>query len=324
MVPRKPRSSRPTRTSHPESQSRSAALSPATASTCLTTPCGPSRAARLERSRLVAPASRAGTSDFLNKRASGSCRTRSRRRARRTRASIAPATSAASTSTGTSRSSAAPPRPRTAAPEARAGRPRPDTARRMAEVWESLFRPQPVSVDDNFFLDLGGHSLLVARMVSELRRAPRFARVSVADVYEHPTIASLASALDAASHHSEPSPAAESPEAPRKESRPGERARHFLCGALQSVGLYFVFGFCAFEWVTPYLVFYMLFADGHSLLESAAWMVASIMATFPALVLAAVAAKWIVLGRVRPGRYPLWGWYYLRWRVLQTPVSVAA
>src|SRR5437899_5634239 len=67
----------------------------------------------------------------------------------------------------------------------------------------------------------------------------------------------------------------------------------------------------------------MLFVDGHSALESAAWMVASIMATFPVLVLAAVAAKWIVLGRVLPGRYPLWGWYYLRWWFVQTVVSAA-
>src|SRR5207247_1612345 len=198
------------------------------------------------------------------------------------------------------RASLPPPRPREAAPEARAGRPRTATERQIADVWESLFRPQPVSVDDDFFLDLGGHSLLAARMVSELRKDPQFARVSVADVYERPTIASLASALDAESYDAEPSPAAESPEAARKESRPGERARHFLAGILQSVGMYFVFGFCAFEWVTPYLVFYMLFVDGHSLLESAAWMVASVIATFPITVLAALAAKWIVLGRVRP------------------------
>ena len=26
-----------------------------------------------------------------------------------------------------------------------------------------------------------------------------------------------------------------------------------------------------------------------------------------------VAVKWAVLGRVKPGRYPVWGWFYLRW-----------
>src|SRR5262249_11731120 len=35
-----------------------------------------------------------------------------------------------------------------------------------------------------------------------------------------------------------------------------------------------------------------------------------------------VAAKWLLLGRVRPGRYPLWGWFFCRWwlvrKLLQT------
>src|SRR5262249_23676572 len=35
-----------------------------------------------------------------------------------------------------------------------------------------------------------------------------------------------------------------------------------------------------------------------------------------------VLAKWLLLGRVRPGRYPLWGWFFCRWwlvrKLLQT------
>ena len=65
-------------------------------------------------------------------------------------------------------------------------------------VWSTLFHPLQVSVDDDFFLDLGGHSLLVARMVSELRKDAAFASLAVTDVYKHPTIAQLAAAIDAA------------------------------------------------------------------------------------------------------------------------------
>ena len=90
------------------------------------------------------------------------------------------------------------PRPRDNRPRPADGRSRTDTERRIAGVWEELFSPQPVSIHDHFFLDLGGHSLLAARMVSRLREDCRFARVSVIDVYEHPTISSLASAVDAA------------------------------------------------------------------------------------------------------------------------------
>src|SRR5206468_11402622 len=80
-------------------------------------------------------------------------------------------------------------------------------------------------------------------------------------------------------------------------------------------------GLRALQWITPYLVYFILLAKEHSVLESAAWAVASAMAVFPSLVVAAVAAKWLVLGRVRAGRYPLWGWYYLRWWFAQMLVA---
>jgi acetyltransferase-like isoleucine patch superfamily enzyme len=55
-----------------------------------------------------------------------------------------------------------------------------------------------VSVQDNFFFDLGGHSLLAARMVSELRQEPQWQALSMLDVYRHPTLESLATAIESA------------------------------------------------------------------------------------------------------------------------------
>ncbi len=214
------------------------------------------------------------------------------------------------------RASLPPPRAREAPPMAGDKRPRTVTERLIAEVWEALFRPLPVSVHDDFFRDLGGHSLLAARMVSELRRDPRFRRVSVLDVYRQPTIASLAALLDRDAGRSQPLRRAE---APADEAR--ERRRHFLAGILQTAGLYFVFGFRAFQWVTPYLVYFLLLAAGTSALESAAWAAASATVVFPLLIVAAVTAKWLVLGRVRPGRYRLWSSYYVRWWFVQSLLS---
>src|SRR5437867_6075006 len=79
--------------------------------------------------------------------------------------------------------------------------PRNDTQRHIANVWQALFEPQVVSIDDNFFLDLGGHSLLAAKMVSELRKDARFAQISISDVYEYPTIESLAPVFDVIPSH---------------------------------------------------------------------------------------------------------------------------
>ncbi len=204
------------------------------------------------------------------------------------------------------------PRAREAKPQAPAARPQTDTERRIAEVWIALFRPLRVSVHDDFFLDLGGHSLLAARMVSELRKNPRFAHVSVADIYEHPTIASLSSALDAAAVRPQQSRTAARAPVARETDRSGERVRHFVAGVVQTGGLYFVFAGRALQWVTPYLVYFLLLASEHSVLESAAWAAASAMAVFPLLLLITVATKWAVLGRIRAGRHRLWGGYYLR------------
>jgi non-ribosomal peptide synthetase-like protein len=214
------------------------------------------------------------------------------------------------------RKSLPPPRRRESSRKIRGRSPKTDAERRILKVWKSLFHPQPISLDNHFFLDLGGHSLLAARMVSELRKHPRFARVSVADVYEHPTIAGLATTLDAHTFQSAPQTAKWPTIEPAEFSR-SERRRHFLAGIVQACSFYFVFGLRAALWITAYLVYFVLLNHGHAALESAAWAVASATAVFPLATIFVITAKWLLLGRVRPGRYPLWGGYYLRWWIVQ-------
>ncbi len=195
--------------------------------------------------------------------------------------------------------------------------PRTDAERRLAEVWSALFRPQAVSMTDHFFLDLGGHSLLAARMVSELRSDPAFAHISIADVYENPTIRSLAPKFEGTAVAAA-LPGAPPPSPGKHRARPRWRLRPTV---VQALALYFPFGFGALEWVTPYLVLFGLLATGHTFLFSVAWSLASAVLVFPALFALALVAKWLVLGRVRPGRHRLWGGYYLRWWFVQSLVS---
>ncbi len=187
-----------------------------------------------------------------------------------------------------------------------------ETERRLLNLWSALFQPREVSIGDDFFLDLGGHSLLAAHLVSELRKEPRFASVTMRDVYANPSILRLAAAIDAA-RPSQETPAATAPQPHEKTSR----FRHFLAGVVQTASFYFIFGFRGVQWVAPYLVYFLL-APHHSARESAFWAVASGFALLPALILVATGAKWILLGRIKPGRYPLWGAYYVRWWFVQT------
>ncbi len=64
----------------------------------------------------------------------------------------------------------------------------------LAEVWADAFGLEldQVSVEADFFEELGGHSLVAATVVSRLRQDPRGARLSVLDLYDRPTVRGLA------------------------------------------------------------------------------------------------------------------------------------
>ena len=63
----------------------------------------------------------------------------------------------------------------------------------IAELWLDVLGAEVRTPADDFF-DLGGGSLTAAQMVSRLRE--RFPEVVVGDIYEHPTVGTLAAYLD--------------------------------------------------------------------------------------------------------------------------------
>jgi acyl-CoA synthetase (AMP-forming)/AMP-acid ligase II/acyl carrier protein len=78
-------------------------------------------------------------------------------------------------------------------PEAMYVGPRTAAERTIAGVWEEVLQRPRVGVEDNFF-DLGGHSLLMLRVYSKLREV--FSRnIQMVDLFEYPTVASLAAYL---------------------------------------------------------------------------------------------------------------------------------
>ncbi|MFW6359167.1 MAG: amino acid adenylation domain-containing protein, partial [Chroococcales cyanobacterium] len=63
----------------------------------------------------------------------------------------------------------------------------------LAEIWKAVLNLDAVSVNDNFF-DLGGHSLLLMQIHSQLQEKLQI-EVSLLDFYQHPTIRTLAEYL---------------------------------------------------------------------------------------------------------------------------------
>ncbi|MGE5362730.1 MAG: amino acid adenylation domain-containing protein, partial [Bacteroidota bacterium] len=71
--------------------------------------------------------------------------------------------------------------------------PRDTTEQKLVLIWESLLSISPVGIEDNFF-EVGGHSLLVVRLVSEIEKV--FGKhLPVVRVFESPTVAGIAGIL---------------------------------------------------------------------------------------------------------------------------------
>ncbi len=74
-------------------------------------------------------------------------------------------------------------------------RPESSTESTFAEVLAEVMGVERVSVDSNFFDDLGADSMVMARFCARVRKRPDLPAVSIKDIYQHPTIKSLATAL---------------------------------------------------------------------------------------------------------------------------------
>jgi amino acid adenylation domain-containing protein len=72
--------------------------------------------------------------------------------------------------------------------------PRTDAERMIANTWQEVLRLEKVGMHDNFF-DLGGHSLLMVQVHSKLRQAFD-KKISMVEMFQYPTITSLAKHLN--------------------------------------------------------------------------------------------------------------------------------
>jgi non-ribosomal peptide synthetase-like protein len=191
---------------------------------------------------------------------------------------------------------------------------------KLQAIWSTVFAPQQVCVLDNFFEDLGGHSLRAARMVSLARSDPALAAISIQDLYQAQTIRLLAERLKAA-----PRPVASA--SPRA-FQPISQVRRALCVAAQSVALVFLFAYIGLQWIAPYLAYFWTAPSAGPLagLEAAA---GAFMLIPPLMLALSIPLKWLIIGRVKAGDHPLWGAYYFRWwlvrRILAaTPIQYIA
>ena len=166
-----------------------------------------------------------------------------------------------------------------------------------------------ISPDADFFLDLGGHSLMAAMFVNRLRKSMPgdhnpFTDLGLQDLYACRTARALSERfpLDNVSHHNELTAASHI-------STP--RWKYIACNVAQLPCLVFICFISSLELLLPYYIFYYLARENLGLAIAGAYATFVVVPLIVAV--AAVVAKWILLGRVTEGDHHLWGWFYLRW-----------
>lgn len=177
------------------------------------------------------------------------------------------------------------------------------TELKILHLWQKLFAPNQPGIDDNFF-ELGGHSLFATQMISELRKDLEMNMLSVRDIYDYPTIRALASYIET-----------ENQNTVRKGSDKSKKEKvkpftFYSIAVLQALSLVFFYGIAALLITSPFIIKYY---SPHLSYNNLAFLCFdSIILGYPFLLLLSVILKWLVIGKLREGIYPLWGFYYFR------------
>ncbi len=193
----------------------------------------------------------------------------------------------------------------------------PETAAEQAlfAALTKLFPGQPILRSADFFSDLGGHSLFAARLASALRTDPRFAHVTVRDIYQNRVIGRIAAVLGEA-HAAGP--------AVDVTWMPPSAFKRWRCGVAQAAAVPMLVALSMAQWMAPFFTYHFFTGEpGDSLtLAIAASVAAFLIATLLEFALA-IAGKWLIAGRLQAGRYPLWGLVYYRWWLADRLVEAA-
>ncbi len=180
--------------------------------------------------------------------------------------------------------------------------------RAIVDAVAGLLGLDQVSVDSDFFSDLGMNSLLLAQLCARLRERPELPPVATKDVYQNPTPRRLAAALANAA------PAARPTAAGPREVRVAKLGSVLLTGLLQA-GL----GLAGLVLTAQLLVLgYDWLSATTGLLDGYLRAAGFGSALFAGLTLLPVLAKWTLIGRWTATEIPIWSLRYVRFWLVKS------
>lgn len=177
------------------------------------------------------------------------------------------------------------------------------------EIWQKYFDRKDISVKDDFF-DIGGHSLLAATIVSELRNIDGMRDLPLQYIYQHRTIEELASVLQKETESRPSTSVAGEKDSQSLKITPAKLWKRAACSLFQSMALYPIFMLFSTPLIIPFIIDFF-----NPEIEVTEWVIvsfASMVLLLPAVITMSILGKWLIIGKFKPGSYPLWGFFYLR------------
>jgi non-ribosomal peptide synthetase-like protein len=178
----------------------------------------------------------------------------------------------------------------------------------------ALFPGQPILRHADFFTDLGGHSFFAARLASSLRTDPRYAHITVRDIYQQRQVGKIAQVL------------AETPGSAAEEQQwtPPSALKRWICGVAQAAAMPPLVTLRMAQWLAPFFTYHFFTGDpGDSVTLAIAASVGIFLLASVGEFGIAIIGKWLIAGRLKPGIYPLWGITYFRWWLADRLVEAA-
>jgi non-ribosomal peptide synthetase-like protein len=180
---------------------------------------------------------------------------------------------------------------------------------RLIAALKKFFPNRAIELTQDFFTDLGGHSLIAAALVSKLRKEANIPQASLKDIY-------LQRPLNKLVDYWETKPVGEI-----KAKKVFTRVRpktYYLCWLAQTFSLLLIYGLFAVQVFFPYLGYYYVAEETQNVSYGITTALCMYLFIPPFFALCSVGIKWLVIGKMKEGDYPLWGSYYFRWWFVKT------
>ena len=180
----------------------------------------------------------------------------------------------------------------------------------ISDIWAKHFTLPTVGVEQDFFTDLGGHSLLAAQVAGSLYEKLG-QKVSVRDLYRYPTVRKLAYIINKQAQEGGENENSALSEVPRVSAK-----WPWWTVAIQVIYFLSIIPVLALPLIFILPLGLEVIQQQTSVFEFSLKSIAVFGATWMGLILLAIASKWLLIGKYRPGIYPLWGSFYIRWWIV--------